>query len=250
MIATLPMYDRPENAAAHDALWAGVREALSARGIAAPDALDRTVDHVEGWGRPDLLLGQICNLPWRARFRDRVTLLGAATYDVGDGPGLYHSVIVARIGGPAPAPGDAPRFALNDPLSNSGWDMPQEWARAAGLALRPVLVTGSHAASLRAVVEGRADLAGIDAVTFRAMLRWDGAASRVRVLARTASTPGMSFATARTNDPAPLRAALAEALADLSPEVAETLGLRGMAALPPSAYDRPLPPAPALAALA
>ncbi len=243
MIATLPMYDRPENAAAHDALWAGVREALSARGIVAPDALDRTVDHVEGWGRPDLLLGQICNLPWRARFRGHVTILGAATYDAGDGPGLYHSVIVARRDDPSPGP----RFALNDPLSNSGWDMPQEWARLAGVPLRPVLVTGSHAASLRAVAEGRADLAGIDAVTFRDMLRWDEAARGVRVLGRTASTPGMSFVTARANDPAPIRAALEEALAGLTPDLAEVLGLRGVAALPPSAYERPLPPAPALA---
>jgi ABC-type phosphate/phosphonate transport system substrate-binding protein len=243
VIAALPMYDRPENAGAHDALWAGVREGLRRRGLAAPDALDRAVNHVEGWGRPDLLLGQICNLPWRARFRDRVAILGAATYDAGEGPGLYHSVIVARADDPAPGP----RFALNDPLSNSGWDMPQEWARAAGVTLRPVLVTGSHAESLRAVVDGRADLAGIDAVTFRNMLRWDEAAALVRVLARTGSTPGMSFVTARGNDPAPIRAALAEALAELKPEAAEVLGLRGLAVLPPSAYERPLPPAPLLA---
>lgn len=244
MIAALPMYDRPETAAAHDALWALVRDGLRARGVDAPGALDRGAGHMEGWARPDLLLGQMCNLPWRARFRDRVTILGAACYDIPADPGEYHSVLVARVDDAAPGP----RFALNDALSNSGWDMPQEWARAAGVALRPVLVTGSHAASLLAVAEGRADLAGIDAVTFRAMLRWDAAARDVRVVARTRPTPGMSFVTAAANDPAPIRAALAEALIAMPDWVVDTLGLHGMAVLPPSAYDRLLPPAPVIAA--
>ena len=52
MIAALPMYDRPENAWAHDALWARVRDGLRARGLAAPDALDRLTPHDETWGRP------------------------------------------------------------------------------------------------------------------------------------------------------------------------------------------------------
>ena len=242
------MYDRPENADAHDALWALVRDALRLRGVEAPDALDRSVGHMEGWGRPDLLLGQICNLPWRARFRDRVTVLGAAHHDVDAAPGHYRSVMVARAGDPAPAPGDAPRFALNDPLSNSGWDMPQEWARENGIALRPVLVTGSHAASLGAVAEGRADLAGIDAVSFRAMLRWDRAAQAVQVVGHTRATPGMSFVTARGRDPGPIRDALAEALDRLPREASELLGLRGVVLLPPEAYERPLPPPPVLAA--
>lgn len=244
LLASLPMYDRPEAEAAHDALWARIRDRMRDRGVAAPDGLDRTVAPAEGWGRPDLVLGQICNLPWRARFRDRVWVLGAATYDVCDGPGLYHSVVVARADDPAPGP----RLALNDPLSNSGWDMPQEWAREAGLAIRPALVTGAHAESLRAVADGRADLAGIDAVTFRALERWEPAARAVRVVGRTRSTPGMSFIAARGLDPAPLRAALAEALADLPPAITETLGLLGMAVLPAEAYDRPLPPEPALSA--
>ncbi len=243
MIAALPMYDRPENRAAHDALWELIRDGMRARGIRAPDALDRATDHMEGWGRPDLVLGQICNLPWRAQFRDRVTILGTADYDIGAGPCEYFSVIVARISDPAPGP----RFALNDPLSNSGWDLPQEWARDAGVALRPVLVTGSHAASLRAVVDGRADLAGIDAVTFRAMQRWDEAARHVRIIGQTRTGPGMSFITARGHDPGPMREALEEALRAMPAWVREVLGLRGMGTLPPSAFDRPLPPPPDIA---
>ena len=156
--------------------------------------------------------------------------------------------MIVRAGDPDPRPGDAPAFALSDPMSNSGWDAPQEWARENAVAIRPVLVTGSHRESLRAVAEGRADLAGIDAVTFRNLLRWEPDAARVRVVGRTRSTPGMSFVTAAANDPAPIRAALGEALADLPREVGQVLGLWGMVTLPPEAYERPLPPPPILSA--
>ena len=241
MIAALPMYDRPENAAAHDALWALIRDGLRARGIDAPDALDRETPYDETWARPDLVLGQICNLPWRARFRDRVTLIGASDYGLpGAGPGEYYSLVVARADDPAPGP----RFALNDPLSNSGWDAGQDWARRNGVPIRPALVTGSHAESLRAVAEGRADLAAIDAVTWRNLQRWDPLARQVRVLDRTAASPGQSFITRAGQDPAPYREAVAQAIADLPAAASELLGLRAIVALPLSAYDRPLPPVP------
>ena len=246
MIAALPMYDRPENRAAHDVLWALIRDGLGARGIAAPEALDRETPYDETWARPDLVLGQICNLPWRARFRDRVTLIGASDYGLpGAGPGEYYSFIIARADDPAPGP----RFAFNDPLSNSGWDAGQDWARRNGVALRPTLATGSHAQSLRAVAEGRADLAAIDAVTFRALERWDPLARTVRVLDRTAASPGQSFITAPGRDPGPYREAIAQAIAALPRDAANLLGLRGIVALPRSAYERPLPLSPDVTAL-
>lgn len=241
MIAALPMYDRPENRAAHDTLWSLIRDGLRAHGIDAPDALDRETPYDESWARPDLVLGQICNLPWRARFRDRVTLIGASDYGLpGAGPGEYYSLIVARADDPAPGP----RFALNDPLSNSGWDAGQDWARRKGVILRPSLVTGSHAESIRAVAEGRADLAAIDAITWRMLQAWDPLAQRLRVLDRTASSPGQSFITRAGQDPAPYREAIMEAIRALPAPEAELLGLRAIVALPPSAYDRPLPPVP------
>lgn len=246
MIAALPMYDRPETAAAHDALWALVRDGLRARGLAAPDALDRALDYREGWARPDLILGQVCNLPFRAGLRGRVTVIGAADHGLpGDPPGFYHSVIVARADDDRPASALAHCFAVNDALSNSGWDNAVHWARAAGVTLRPVVVTGSHEGSVRAVASGEADLAAIDAVSWEGFRRWTPAARTLRVLGRTRTSPGMTFITRQGEDPAPYREALAAAIAALPGGPAALLGLRGVVVLPPSAYDLPLPPDPA-----
>lgn len=246
MIAALPMYDRPENAAAHDALWALIRDGLRARGIDAPDALDRATSYDAGWGRDDLVLGQICNLPYRARFRDRVTAIGAADHDLPDcPPGHYHSIWILRADDPAADPlTRAGRFAYNDGLSHSGWGAPWAAAAARDVRLTPHLRTGGHAESLRAVAEGRADLAAIDAITWRNLARWSPHAGAVRVAGRTGTAPGMTFIAAGHVDPAPRLAAIAEAIAALPQPERDILGLRGIVALPQSAYDLPFPPDP------
>ena len=249
MFASLPMYAAPHAAAAHQALWAGVRDRLRARGIDAPETLDQTTPPIEGWSRPDLLLGQICNLPYRAHFRDRVQILGLADYAVeGAAPGFYYSVMIVRRDDPARSLEECAgyRFALNDVLSNSGWQMPLRAAAAAEVALRPHLVTGSHAASLAAVAEGRADLAAIDAISWDRVLGHDPAREAVRVLARTEPTVGMTFVTGPTQEAGPIRDALAAAIADLAPGHRETLGLRGLVPPPEGAYDLPPPPPPHL----
>jgi ABC-type phosphate/phosphonate transport system substrate-binding protein len=241
------MYDRPENAAAHDALWSLIRDGLRDLGIAAPDSLDRATGHMDGWARPDLTLGQICNMPFRARFRGRVTPIAAADYALPDTPpGYYHSVFIVRADDPAGSLADCAdhRFAFNESLSQSGWGAPSAWAAARGLRLNPALHTGGHALSLRAVASGHADLASIDAVTFRNLQRWEPAARAVRVIGRTDASPAMTFITAPGTDPAPFRAVIAEAIAALDDDSSDLLGLRGIVQLPPAAYDFPLPVPP------
>jgi ABC-type phosphate/phosphonate transport system substrate-binding protein len=247
MFASLPMYDRPENQAAHDTLWNLIRDGLRAAGIAAPDALDRSLSHDDGWSRPDLVLGQICNLPYRARFRDRVTVIGASDYGLdGTAPGYYRSLFIVRADDPAQTLTDAMDypFAYNEPLSNSGWGLPQQHAMAQGRSLNPTLRTGAHVESLRAVAGGKADLAAIDAVTLRNLRRSVPEAALVRVIGETMATPGMSFITRAGQDPAPYRTAIAAAIAALPADAAANLGLRGIVTLSPTAYDLPMPPAP------
>lgn len=244
MIASFPMYDRPENAAAHDALWALIRDGLRARGVASPDALDRSVGVWEAWESPDLVLGQVCNLPYRSRLRGRLRLVGASDYGLPDAPpGLYYSVFVVRCGEqPDPAAHVARRFAYNEALSHSGWGAPQAWAAERGLRFPATLETGAHIESARAVAEDRADIAAIDAVTWQMLERWEPFVAALEVIGRTGTAPGQSFVTAAA-DPSPHREAVSEAVAALAPEHRTVLGLRGVHPLPESVYTS-LPPAP------
>ena len=175
MIAALPMYDRPENAAAHDALWAAIRDALRARGASAPEALDRATGLWEGWTAPDLVLGQTCGLPFRTRLHHRVTLVATFDYALPDTPpGYYRSHFVARRDQPGGIADFATRrFAYNQGDSHSGWAAPQLTAERLGFRFAPTLETGAHRASARAVAEGRADIAAIDAITWRGIVRWE-----------------------------------------------------------------------------
>lgn len=240
MFASLPMYDRPENRAAHDALWSGVRDALGY----GPEMLDRDTPYADGWGRDDLLLGQICNLPYRAKFRDSVTRIASADYGLEDTPaGYYHSVFVTRAEDASRglAPATLGRFAYNDALSQSGWGAPLARITQQGLQFHTTLRTGAHIDSMKAVATGRADLAAIDAVTWRMLQTWEPMAAELSVVGRTGLSPGQTFITAKTNDPAPIRAALTTAIAELAPDHAQILGLRGVVTLPNHAYDIPLP---------
>ncbi len=243
MIAALPMYDRPENRAAHDAFYAAFREALG-RG---PDALDRDTAYDETWAHPDLLLGQICNLPYRARFRDRVTRVANVDFGLTDTPaGYYHSVFIVREERAAQglAPAALGTFAYNDALSQSGWGAPLATLAKQGLQVHSTMRTGAHVDSARAVASGKADLAAIDAVTWKMLQAHEPAVAELRVVGRTILSPGMTFVTAKQNDPAPIRAALHEALSAISAEDAAAIHMHGLLTLPDAAYDIPLPHAP------
>lgn len=245
MIASLPMYARASNRAAHDALWALIRDGLRPDGVSAPDQLDYDTDHMVGWARPDLVLGQICNLPYRALFKDKVTVIGAADYGLdGCPPGYYRSVFVVRNNCTATAPKDmaAQRFAFNEPLSQSGFGAPQLWAQAQGFQFQGVAKTGSHRGSIAAVAEGRADIAAIDAHTWWIEQAENPQTAELKVIGHTNATPGMSFITRKGQDPAPYFDAITAAVSALAPEHAVMLGLKAIIALPQTAYDLPFPP--------
>jgi ABC-type phosphate/phosphonate transport system substrate-binding protein len=248
MIASLGMYDRAETAAANDRLWAGIRDGLRARGIAAPEALTRGEGaYWAAWQAPDLVLSQTCGFPYRARLHGRVTLIGTPDYGVeGCPPGHYRSVFVTRADDPrALADFDGLPLAYNEGLSQSGWAAPQNHAAGLGLRLRPGLCTGGHRLSALAVAEGRADLAALDAVTWEMLRRWEPAAPRLRVVAVTEPTPGLPYIAAAGADGAATFDAVAEAIAALSPGDRETLQLRSLIRIAPEAYLAvPVPPTP------
>lgn len=233
-VATLPMYDWPEARPATDALWAGLRDGLRARGLAAPERLSRDALH---WTHPALALSQACAAPWRQGLAARATLVGAPDHGhEGCPPGHYCSVLVVRADDPRRRPADlaAARFAYNGTDSQSGWGALVE---ALGpLDPAPGLATGAHRDSVRAVAAGRADVAAIDAQCWRLALAWEPAAAALRVVGRTRPTPGPPFITAAGRDPAPYAAAAAEAIAGLAPAARAALGLTGFAALTAADY--------------
>lgn len=249
MLAALPMYDRPEMRGATDAFWALARDALRVRGIDAPEALTRdAASPWDLWLSPDLLLSQTCGLPLRAKLATRVQLVCTPDFGLPGCPfGYYNSVLVTR-----PDLADAPlarlltRVAANDGLSQSGWGALCTHAARHGLKPRRPMLTGGHAASARAVQEGRADLAAIDAQTWRLLLRHEPGFAALHEHGRTAPTPALPLITAKGRDPEPIVAALEDALAALPAKHRDMLCLRGFARLPLADYSAlPIPPGPA-----
>lgn len=240
MIASLGMYDFGPAQGANDRLWALIRTGLRGRGVAAPEALTRG-EHAywDAWASPDLILSQTCGYPFRARLHGQVTYVGTPDYGVeGCAPGHYRSVFVARADDPrrSLADFDGARFAYNEPLSQSGWAAPQTHVAKLGLRLHPSMQTGGHRLSAKAVVEGQADIAALDAVTHALMQTCDPEASKLRVIDLTDPTPGLPYITAAGHDPELIFDAVGEAIAAMDPADRATLRLKGVVRLPVADY--------------
>jgi ABC-type phosphate/phosphonate transport system substrate-binding protein len=94
------------------------------------------------------------------------------------------------------------------------------------------------------VAAGQADLAAIDAQTWRHLLRFDGADPALKI-ARTDPTPALPWITAASRDPAPIRAALSDALAALPESTRAALDLHGIVQIDADTYRAvPIPPNP------
>lgn len=220
MIAALPMYDWPEARAATDAWYARLRE----RAPFLPERLTRDRDLPAIWRDPALVFGQTCWGPLRQGLQAHLRVLAQPDYDDvpgGRGP-FYRSALVARSGASAPVPtGPGPalpalagRFAVNCRGSLSGFlalaedaGDPAAWAEA-------LVETGSHRDSIRAVAEGRADLAAIDCRSWALACLHEPCAAGLVVVGWTGERLGLPYVTARGTDPA-LAARLRAALIDL-----------------------------------
>lgn len=225
VIAALPMYDFPPLHAVTDAFWAAIAERLRAAGMAdVPSALTRDIGHVETWRDSRLLFGQACQYPLASAWHEAVRLVAIPAYAAPGCEGSrYRSAVIVRAEDPALRLEDlrGRRCAVNERDSNSGSNL----LRAAiaplhrnGRFFSSVDLTGGHLASVRAVTEGRADLAAIDCVSYAHIGRLHPElTARLRILDWTPSSPGLPYVTARARDAATvtaLRTALAEVQAD------------------------------------
>lgn len=238
------MYDRAETAHANNAFWAAIRARLGY----GPSGLTRNRDLAEIWRDPDLLLSQTCGMPFRTGLHRDVTLVGTPDYGLsGCPPGYYNSVFVVHINNKAAQLSDleGKTLAYNDPGSHSGWAAPMTHAHRENISFGRNIATGSHQNSARAVAEGNADIAAIDALTWHMIKNYDGFAKNLRVLTTTPPTPTLPFITAKSRDPAPLFTAIKCAIGDLSQNSRDILRLKTLVAIPRQTYlDVATPAAP------
>jgi ABC-type phosphate/phosphonate transport system substrate-binding protein len=250
-LAALPMYDLPELRWATDRLWRGLAHNLRAAGLAdVPESLTRGLALESIWGDPDLLLAQTCGYPLTHAFRDRLVVAGMPVYEAEGcdpesrfGPTYCSAIVVRqdeRVHDLALLRGR--RAAIN------GWDSQSGMAalRAAvaphaeaGRFFGSVIETGSHAASVAAVADGRADVAAIDCVTWALLgdVR-PQAVAPLRVLAWSTPAPALPYVTApaRAAWVPRLTIALTETVED--PDLAEACAaLRLVGVAPPEAGD-------------
>ncbi|MFA8384448.1 MAG: PhnD/SsuA/transferrin family substrate-binding protein [Pelagibaca sp.] len=242
--ASLPMYWRAENADLWRAFWAIVQDCAQVEGITLPDLTapeDLPDEWYTHWQSPDLALSMTCGLPFRSRLHDKVQYIGTLDFGLGAAAGQYQSQIITRrdLSGP-------PRvLAYNSADSQSGWAAAQDIPDRASLTA--YLPTGAHAASLAAVAEGRADIACLDAVTWRILQKFDPNAARVTPAGITQPTPGLPLIAAKGTDPAPLRRILQNATIAFDPDDPMRIGGRmTFHVLPLDAYlAQPIPAPPA-----
>ena len=239
MIASLPMYDRPALREAHDRFWAALDLGLTRTD---PD------DLWAHWHDPELLFSQTCGLPYALGLHKHLTLLGTPDLDLpGCPPGYYNSVLVTRgedTRSDIAAFADAP-VAFNQSHSQSGWGSLYSYASARGVTLSHLIGTGEHTASVQALLEGRVDLACVDAHTFRLICRDTPEARTLRVIDHTPPTPGTPYVTALPERAEELRSKLRAAIAGLNGEDRAMLCLHGLADVSHEAYlALPIPPDP------
>lgn len=231
MIASLSMYDWPAQSAHWDALWGEIRDCLRDLGLVAPDGLTRGGRLWDHWESPDLILGQTCGMPFRTRLYGNVTLIGALDHALPEAPaGFYYSNLVVHRDSTATSLENLVdgTLAYNGLDSESGWAAAQNTAADHGFQFSRKLHTGSHRNSALAVANGRADIAAIDAETWRLITQFmPETTANLRVLSHSEPTPGLPLITSLGTDAERISQAIDTALTRIDPAVTEALHIRG-----------------------
>lgn len=239
MIASLSMYCYPQLEAAHDRFWALIRQGLAAGGVPSPPRLSRNADERAVWNHPQLVLSQTCGMPYRLFLHGSVQLVGTPDYGLQACPaGYYRSALVVRANDNRTAVRDFAdaRFAYNSEHSQSGFAAPWWHVQAHGFWFARRLAVGQHLEAARAVADGRADIAALDAVSWLLMTEHTGLGTQLRVLEWTIPTPGLPYICARDADVGVTFAALDSAIRELSEQDRQALHLQGLVKIPERDY--------------
>lgn len=248
-LAVLGMYPFAHAQRGFDRLWQGVHRRLPE----VPELLDWSIDPHSSWHEPALIVGQACGWPLMTELRGVARVLGTFEPAVQHGHGhRYRSVLLARRSG-SRVP-DAPEFAgrvaaANISRSLSGWISLLYAVHGPGSVWQgPVLWTGAHVNSVKALREGQADVMSIDSVTLAMLLReqpdaLDGLVE-VGVGPEVPALPLVTRWSTSDEEVARLRWAIAEAFED-DPEIGANILAHRFVALDDIDYRRVLEFAPA-----
>ncbi len=231
LIASMMMYARPQLADAHHRFWQLIRKNLLTVGIDSPPALSQNLDEFDVWNHPGLVLSQTCGMPYRAWLHDKVELVGTPDYGLSDCPaGYYRSALVVRTNDPRQAITDFKdaTFAYNQTYSQSGYAAPYWHIKSNGFWFQNRLHTEQHLESAHAVVQSRADIASIDAVTWRLMCAFEDFPKKLRVLDWTKPTPGLPLITSVANNKHDIFIAVEQAIIQLDINDRKLLGIEGL----------------------
>lgn len=249
MLASLMMYARPELETAHSRFWTCIRSSLAARRISSPPELSQTAGEFDVWEDPALVLSQTCGMPYRTRLQGRVQIVGTPDYGLECCPaGYYRSAIVVRADDTRTtlAGFSAAKLAFNMAHSQSGFAALYTHTRPLSFWFTNRIQTGGHLRSAQMVANGQADIASIDAHTWRLIQRYEPMAAHLRVLEYTTPTPGLPYITGPEHDPLLIYEAVTEAISSLDTADAEALDLRKIIRIDPEKYLAvPTPPASA-----
>jgi len=215
MIASLMMYRRPQLDEAHEHYWQLIRQNLQLAGIDSPSHLSQDAEEFYVWKHPELVLSQTCGMPYRIWLHDRVQLVE------------FQNAV----------------FAYNQTFSQSGYAAPYWHLKPYGFWFENRLHTQQHLLSALAVAEGRADIAALDAVSWRLMSEHDAFANSLRVLEWTKPTPGLPLITAKDKAAERIYDAVKSAIEQLGESDRTLLGLQGIVRINKDQYTAiPNPP--------
>lgn len=185
LFASLPWYDFPDTEEELDRIWSHVRARLSSvSGRSVSERLERDKDMDTQWCSPSLVLNQCCGPDLfsgpgkNLRVAGRPVLRGLDCE-----PGSYYSYVVVS--------GDLEntvRMVINSTTSWSGHYSLRRWLSDQRIEVSDVVECGSHAASLKHLQAGLADVAAIDAFSARFLDMSD-----VRRIAKTVEAPTPPF---------------------------------------------------------
>jgi len=249
IIAGLPMYDFPEIREATDGFWTLLADALRTRGIRnVPPRLERPQNLIKFWSNPNLLFGQTCGYPLSIGLCGKAQLVATPCYDAPGCEDYRHGSFLVvpkdrRLTSLSETQGLVCAINMRD--SNTGMNLLRaSIAKIGGKApfYSKIIETGSHRKSLMMVARDEAQVAAIDCVSFAHFTKLEPALiEKIRVIGQTPLTPSLPFITSGETS-AEYLDHLRGALIDLvrqtpRPPCLNTLMIRDIVILPPSAYD-------------